>query len=140
MDFLDWNVSSLPEAHLAKRMLVNVSITNSFPSPAVSFAGGVTTGEVFVLFLRQLLVLLAVLFTVLTKIRTAGEAAGTFRFHWHCAASFQGIRKAPEGLLLSRLVSAVCGFLLFFSLSIYYHEVRIGVSGQSRTFPATFRS
>ena len=60
MNFLNRNVSSLTEAHLTKRMLMNVPIADACPGSAVSFPGGIATGEVFVLALRQLLVFLAV--------------------------------------------------------------------------------
>jgi hypothetical protein len=52
MDFLDGDVASFLQTHLAERMLVNVTITDAFPCATVSFAGRITACELLVVLLH----------------------------------------------------------------------------------------
>ena len=48
VDFLDRNVTSLLQAHLAERMLVDVACADALPGASVSFAGRVAARELLV--------------------------------------------------------------------------------------------
>jgi hypothetical protein len=76
VDFFNSNVASFLQASLAERMLVDVAVTDSFPSPAVTLAGGVATLELLVVLFHDLGVLLAV--NTVGQVRAAGEIGTVF--------------------------------------------------------------
>ena len=80
-------------ALLTKRMSFDVAITDSFPSPAISFVGRRVAFVLVVLFVHDLLVLGAVLLT-LSEPTATGVGAGTLGFVRHWSTSLSGHTKS----------------------------------------------
>ncbi len=112
VDFLDCDVASLLQAHLAERMLVDVACADALPRPSVSFASRVTARELLVVLLHQSFVLRAVLFAVLAQVRAALVAAGPLRFHWHSLPPPFEHKKSPAGVVLARLMVLLMVFAI----------------------------
>ncbi|MFU0799853.1 MAG: hypothetical protein ACFWUE_04195 [Xylanivirga thermophila] len=94
MDFLDRHVASFLQALLTQRMLVDVPITDSFPSPAVPLAGRVAALELLVVLFHDLGVLLAV--DTVSQVRASGIAARPLGFPWHGRRLLPCITKALQ--------------------------------------------
>lgn len=86
MDFLDRDVASFFQALLTERVLVDVPVSDSFPSSAVTFAGGVAALKLLVVLFHDLGVLLTI--NAVRKTWASGIAARPLWFPWHVAASF----------------------------------------------------
>ena len=95
VDFFNSNVASFLQASLAERMLVDVAVTDSFPSPAVTLAGGVATLELLVVLFHDLGVLLAV--NTVGQVRAAGKSARSLWFPWHQPRLLSGHKESPAG-------------------------------------------
>jgi hypothetical protein len=120
MDFLNRNVSSFLQALLAERMLVDVPVTDSFPRPAVAFAGRVAALELLVVLFHDLGVLLAV--NTVGQVRAAGKAARSLWFHWHKPRLLSGKEKALRVCTHKARAAVRSAVLYSFSLIIYYHK------------------
>lgn len=82
---------------LAKWIRFDISVTDAFPRPAVSF---VVRGVAFVLVVELVCffqMLGAVLLTNLSEEAATGIGTGPLWFIWHCVTSF-GIKKSPTGV------------------------------------------
>jgi hypothetical protein len=112
VDFLDRDVASFLQALLTERMLVDVPVTDSFPSSAVAFAGRVAALELLVVLFHDLGVLLAV--DTVRQVRAAGKAARSFWFPWHKPRLLSGKEKALQDNP-TRLGGCACSrfFILF---------------------------
>ena len=85
---------SLLQAHLAKRMICNVSVTDSFPCSSVPL----THRRITVIFFVSFILLLLMLRTesAVRKFRTAGIGTRPFRFLWHLSSPRFGHKKSPH--------------------------------------------
>lgn len=83
MHFLYWNVSSVLQTLLAKRMLLDVACPDLSPLAAVPLVSVVTAGEVVVVLLHLFFMSRAVLLTIFSKTAATWVAAGTLWFPWH---------------------------------------------------------
>jgi len=112
VDFLHGDVASGLQALLAERMLVDIPVTDSFPRPAVAFAGRVTALELLIVLFHHLGVLLAV--DTVGQVRAAGKAARSFWFPWHKPRLLSGKEKALQ-VFPARLGGCACSrfFILF---------------------------
>ena len=82
------------QAHLTKRMICNVPVTDSFPCPSVSL----THCRVTVIFFVSFILLLLMFRTepAVRKFRTAGIGTRPFRFLWHLSSPRFGHKKSPH--------------------------------------------
>ena len=82
------------QTHLTKRMICNVSVTDSFPCPSVPL----THCRVTVIFFVSFILLLLMLRTesAVRKFRTAGIGTRPFRFLWHLSPPHFGHKKGPH--------------------------------------------
>jgi len=120
VDFLDRHVASFLQALLTQRMLVDVPITDSFPSPAVPLAGRVAALELLVVLFHDLGVLLAV--DTVGQVRAAGKAARSLWFPWHKPRLLSGKEKALRVCTHKARAAVRSAVLYSFSLIIYYHK------------------
>ncbi len=96
VDLLGLHIPSVPQALLAERVLLYVSVPDLFPLVSVASVCRVASCEMLVVFLHELPVLLAVLLAFLGKVRTAGVAAWPFGFNWHASSLPFLHEKTPE--------------------------------------------
>ena len=85
MDFLCWSYLTVLQAHLTKRMLCCVSVTDAFPSSAIPSFGFGVTDKFFIA-----LVLLGFMFLTepsFSQLGTSGMVAWVFRFSWHSSCT-----------------------------------------------------
>ena len=82
------------QAHLTKRMICNVSVTDSFPCSSVPL----THRRITVIFFVSFILLLLMLRTepAVRKFRTAGIGTRPFRFLWHLFSPRFGHKKSPH--------------------------------------------
>jgi len=116
MHLLDRNESSVLQALLTERVLVNVACPDLPPLTAVTFVPVVSAGEGVVVFLHQLLMLRAILFAVLCKFLAALVSAGALWFPWHARRLLCCITKAPEDHVSFRACTSrfpVCSSFIF---------------------------
>lgn len=129
VNFLHWSQPTFLEAHLTEGMLRRIAVTDAFPRSAI-LAVDIGAALVFV-------VLAALLHTVLfaklsfTEVGAAGMRAGSQRFLRHRFTSL-GMRKAPRDCSHEAVFDSV-------ALIISYHNGKVDIYGQSRTFRAHFR-
>ena len=85
---------SLLQAHLTKRMICNVSVTDSFPCSSVPL----THCRITVIFFVPFILLLLMLRTesAVRRFRTAGIGTRPFRFPWHLYSPRFGHKKSPH--------------------------------------------
>ena len=115
VDFLGFPVDSFRKTFLAKRVGVNVTVADAFPSSAVASLGGRVAVVFFVSFILLFLVLRAE--SSLGEVRASGVGARPFRFPWHIVAPNE---KPPQELLPRRLY-----FAIFYAITIS------GITGKS---------
>jgi hypothetical protein len=81
MDFLGWNVPTVSKAALAKRMLLDVQVTDGMPTSTVNFVRVRAAAVLVVLTVRLRSMDFAV--PVVGQVRTAGVSAGLLGFIGH---------------------------------------------------------
>ena len=98
VDFINRCHSSLLKATLTQRVCRHVTPTNPSPRSAVPDVH-ISSAFIFViLFALCFLVLFTILFV--SKVRTAWEGTGSFRFAWHCfllSGIITALRISPQG-------------------------------------------
>ena len=92
VNFFRHHVPAILQAQFTQRMAGHVSIPDLLPSPAVPFFTHRTAFILFVSFVDNLLVLLAV--PPIRQVRAAWEGTGSFRFSRHSCHLFSGMKKA----------------------------------------------
>ena len=113
VDFFRHHVPAVLQAYFTKRMAGHVSISDLLPGPAVPFLCCRTTFILFVPFVDNLLVSLAV--PPVRQVRAAWEGTGPFGFSRHSSHLLSGMKKA--------LQISLQGLSLFpFLVSLSYHE------------------
>jgi hypothetical protein len=95
VDFLDRDVASFLKTLLTKRVLVDVAVTDSFPSSAVAFAGRVAALELLVVLFHNLGVLLTI--NAVRQVWASGIAARSLWFSWHKPCLLSGHKESPAG-------------------------------------------
>lgn len=104
MDLFHRNVPAFLQTHLAEGMPMNVAGPDLTPLSSVSLVPIVTTSEVIVVIIHELLVLSAVAVAVmLHEVWAARIPAGPLGFHWHVASLPLRNKKSPGGINPSRL-------------------------------------
>lgn len=81
MDFLGRNVPTVSKAALAKRMLLDVQVTDGMPAPTVNFVGVRAAAVLVILTVRLRSMDFAV--PAVGQVRTAGIGAGLLGFIGH---------------------------------------------------------
>lgn len=136
MHFINGYHSSFLKATLTQRVCRHVTLTNPSPRSAVLDVHISSAFILVVSFVLCFLVLFVILF--ISKVRTAGEGTGSFRFSWQVSHLLRGIRKAlrisPQGsfifilsiliisyqptLILSHLLSSCLGTVISLSAEL----------------------
>lgn len=94
VDLFHRNVPAFLHTHLAEGMLVYIAGPDLTPLSSVSLVPVVTTCEVIVVIIHELLVLSAVAVAVmLYEVWAARIPAGPLWFHWHVASLLSAIEK-----------------------------------------------
>lgn len=106
------DVSSLLQALLTQRVLVNISVAYLFPFPSVPFVAVVPALELLVVLFHLLGMFLAV--NTVGQVRTAGKAARSFWFPWHKPRLLSGQRKSLAGTSRKACVLRVQRYLYSF--------------------------
>ena len=122
------------QAHLAKRMICNVPVTDSFPCSSVPL----THRRITVIFFVSFIFLLLMLCTEppVRKFRTAGIGTRPFRFLGHLSSPRFGHKKSPHRI---SPMKAVC--IHIFILPLYHIPICIQVafSGLTGFYHKPFR-
>lgn len=115
VDFFRHHVPAVLQAHFTKRMVGHVSIPDLLPGPAVPFLTHRTSFILFVSFVDNLLVLLAV--PPIRQVRAARARTGAFRFSRHSCHLLSGNKKA--------LQISLQGYpTIVFSQGLTYNKIR----------------